>query len=646
MPTCVRWPPSSRRTPPEAGPAIGQFAAGGACCGHFSACRRSWSAARWWYRGSGTHTTARTARGPPSLIAVLLVLGVVATVCVGYVRHKLDFHLAVSAVYRGWLMPCRLAPTVALLLAGLVWRLLSSPSERTVSEVLADPWVIVLASASAASLSCLAGRRFVLTRLDAWVYPESGDQRRLLAASGAAFVQAAQVSHVGEVIARLVERGCGAPAWLLDASGAPLRARPGAGGGAPPAPLPRGSAIIHVLEATHEPLSVAPDDPASVFDLLPADDAAWGAAAAAAVVVPVFGSTVTLAGMVVVGRRFDDRLPSSLDVAFIETLAASAGLALDRLRLADASGEAGAPACVCSACGCVTAAGAPRECGCDAPPVEAPVPAVLADKFRLMRKLGAGGMGTVYLARDVGLARDVAIKTLERASASGVARLKGEAQVLAAVSHAGIAQIHGIESWRGRPLLVVECLRGGTLADRLRAGPLSSPSAVGIALAVAEALAALHESGYLRGDVKPSNIGFTSNGTTKLLDFGLARLVDDGSGLAGGTVPYLSPEVLGGAVPNAANDVWALGVVLYEMAAGRHPFAGGGVGEVTARIRRRRVEGRPGAADGDRVAVLGFAASMLEADRAARPMTAGAFGDALRARFPRSVSRGTSLSCT
>ena len=141
-------------------------------------------------------------------------------------------------------------------------------------------------------------------------------------------------------------------------------------------------------------------------------------------------------------------------------------------------------------------------------------------------------MGTVYLARDAGLARDVAIKTLERASASGVGRLKQEAQVLAAVSHAGIAQIHGIESWRGRPLLVVEYLAGGTLADRLRAGPLSAAVSVGIALAVAEALGALHESGYLHGDVKPNNIGFTSQGTPKLLDFGLARLADAGGGLA------------------------------------------------------------------------------------------------------------------
>ena len=179
-----------------------------------------------------------------------------------------------------------------------------------------------------------------------------------------------------------------------------------------------------------------------------------------------------------------------------------------------------------------------------------------------------GGMGAVYLTRDVYLARDVAIKTLERASASGVARLRQEAQVLAAVSHTGIAQIHGIESWLGRLLLVVEYLAGGTLAERLRGGPLPATAAVGIALAVADALAALHESGYLHGDVKPSNIGFTLNGTTKLLDFGLSRLADDGGGLAGGTVPYLSPELLGGSAPGEADDVWALGVVLYEMTVG------------------------------------------------------------------------------
>ena len=105
--------------------------------------------------------------------------------------------------------------------------------------------------------------------------------------------------------------------------------------------------------------------------------------------------------------------------------------------------------------------------------------------------------------------------------------------------------IGGVESWRGRPFLVVEVLAGGTLEDRLRDGPLAPSQAVSVVARLADALAALHEKGFLHGDVKPSNIGFTSEGSPKLLDFGLAHAVDDAA-MVGGTLHYLSPEVLAG----------------------------------------------------------------------------------------------------
>ena len=114
---------------------------------------------------------------------------------------------------------------------------------------------------------------------------------------------------------------------------------------------------------------------------------------------------------------------------------------------------------------------------------------------------------------------------------------------MSTVTHPGVAQIHGVESWRGRPFLVVEFLPGGTLEDRLRDGPLAPAQALSVAARLADALATLHEKGFLHGDVKPSNIGFTSEGSPKLLDFGLAHAVDD-TAMVGGTLPYLSPEVL------------------------------------------------------------------------------------------------------
>ena len=210
--------------------------------------------------------------------------------------------------------------------------------------------------------------------------------------------------------------------------------------------------------------------------------------------------------------------------------------------------------------------------------------------------------------------------------------LHSEAWAMSTVTHPAVAQIHGVESWRGRPFLVVEFLAGGTLEDRLRDGPLAPSQAVSVVARLADALAALHEKGCLHGDVKPSNIGFTAEGSPKLLDFGLAHSVDDAA-MVGGTLPYLSPEVLTGRPAEAADDVWSLCVVLYEMVSGRHPFAGGAPEEVQRRIRRQRLAaGGPAAsaAPAAAAAVSAFAASVLTAPRGGgRPGTVPAFAAAL-----------------
>ena len=258
-----------------------------------------------------------------------------------------------------------------------------------------------------------------------------------------------------------------------------------------------------------------------------------------------------------------------------------------------------------------------------------------------MRRLGSGGMGAVYVARDVRLHRDVAVKTLAGTSVPRLLGMKPEAWAMATVTHAGVAQIHGIESWRGRPFLVVEFLAGGTLADRLRRGPVQAPQAVAVTAVLADALAAVHEAGYLHGDIKPSNIGFTADGSPKLLDFGLARGRDDAV-LGGGTLGYASPEVLAGRPAEVGDDVWSLGVVLYEMVSGRHPFAGADVEEVTDRILRQHLScgGPARTRGGDPPPAVRFAVSMLTAPRSARPATARAFAGALR-RMPGQGPQGT-----
>ena len=208
-----------------------------------------------------------------------------------------------------------------------------------------------------------------------------------------------------------------------------------------------------------------------------------------------------------------------------------------------------------------------------------------------------------------------------------------QAWAMATVTHPAVAQVHGVESWRGRPFLVVEFLACGTLEDRLRDGPFAPAQAVSVVARLADALAALHEKGCLHGDVKPSNIGFTAEGSPKLLDFGVAHAVDDAA-MLGGTLSYLSPEVLAGRPAEEADDVWSLCVVLDEMVAGRHPFAGGDLEQVRHRIRRQRlVADDPDASTAPTAAttVAAFAASILTAPRARRPGTAPAFAAALAA---------------
>ena len=532
----------------------------------------------------------------------------------------------------------RLLGILALAPAAALGWLVASRPERVVGAVLADPLVQLLAAVGGVLLLLAAGRKRLLVRLDAWIHPETTDQRETLAGAAVALAQAGGIESIRRTVTRTVGRGCGSPAVLLVATRTEAEVEGFRAPDAGLAPLARASAVVHMLETAGGSLRVHPSDRTSHFGLLPPDDAAWVAETEADVVVPVPGSGAELLGVVVVGRRFDDRIVRPVDIPFLEALGAAAGLAVARLRAAQETGDRAleAPAAQeCPVCGCLTEAGEPAGCDCGRAYVGKEVPKLLAGKFRITRRLGSGGMGTAWLARDLRLERDVAVKTLTGVSTSRLMGLKPEAWAMATVSHPAVAGIYGIESWRGRPFLVVEFLPGGTLADKLRRGPLPAPRAVSVTTLLADALAALHEAGYLHGDVKPSNIGFMPSGSPKLLDFGLARETNDAD-TQGGTLRYLSPEVLSGLPAEEADDVWSLCVVLHEMVAGEHPFAGGGVDEVAGRIRRRRL-GRnvwPAAASESSSAVVAFTASMLTASRSARPATARAFSDALSGILP------------
>ncbi len=227
------------------------------------------------------------------------------------------------------------------------------------------------------------------------------------------------------------------------------------------------------------------------------------------------------------------------------------------------------------------------------------IPYILPGRFRFERRIGAGGMGVVYAGADLALGRRVAIKTLRQVSTEDAMRLRREARTAAAVSHPHLAPIYGMETWQGMPLLVMELLEGGTLAQRVtREEKLSPRETVELGCAMAGALAQLHAADILHRDIKPSNIGYTRDRVPKLMDFGIARVMFDladeeepepGEGdleddeLAAaelarhrlaGTLSYLSPEALRGEPADSTFDLWSLAIVLYECLLGRKVFVG------------------------------------------------------------------------
>jgi serine/threonine protein kinase/Tol biopolymer transport system component len=229
--------------------------------------------------------------------------------------------------------------------------------------------------------------------------------------------------------------------------------------------------------------------------------------------------------------------------------------------------------------------------------------------YEVLRRIGAGGMGEVYLARDTRLGRQVALKLLPAAAVlhyDRVRRFMQEAQVVSALNHPNILTIHEVAQSGTMHYIVTEYVEGETLRERLQRSPFRLREVLEVAVQLADALAAAHRTGIIHRDVKPENIMIRRDRIVKLLDFGLAKLMEDlaelGSadaeaptrqairtnpGMVMGTAAYMSPEQARGLAVDVRTDVWSLGCVLYEMVAGRRPFEGATHGDTIVLILER-----------------------------------------------------------
>ena len=280
--------------------------------------------------------------------------------------------------------------------------------------------------------------------------------------------------------------------------------------------------------------------------------------------------------------------------------------------------------------------------------------------YRITAAIGAGGMGEVYRATDTKLGRDVALKVLPAEMASSPERLERfqrEAKARALLDHPGIVTVHSVEEADGIHFLTMQLVEGQPLDRVIPEDGLPVERLIEIGTALADALAAAHDKGIVHRDLKPANIMVTDSGRVKVLDFGLARIArgeaTSGSelptdlrtreGVVIGTMPYMSPEQVQGHAVDHRSDLFSLGAIVYEMACGHRPFAGGVLGrarlrdpEGLAAPRRRAAAGAAGGARRSPVA-------LPRKDARERVQSAREIHDAFRACSGRSRRASTAL---
>ncbi len=532
------------------------------------------------------------------------------------VDRVVEIRLVVRSALQYALAKYTLLAIVMLPLAGMAWYLYGHRS-RTVLELVSGSGILLLGATALAAAIMLRTRHRALSALDRRFFREQYDARRILNDLVDRCGKSSTIDDLISLVCGEIDRALHLDDITLlvaTADGSMLR-----GADARIRPLSMSSGLAFLAEGDSAPFAVDLARADSMLRRLPAEERAWLADSGFALLVPLNGADGSLLGLMGLGHKLSELPFSREDRLLLQAIGASVALTIENRQLRKSTSSAlrqprspdvqptlrtdgTRPARECDACGRIY----PPEtgdCDCGSELMAALVPYVLAGKFQVDRRLGRGGMGVVYRALDTSLGRHVALKTLPRVGPDDAARLRHEAKAMAAVQHENLSVIFGAETWLDTPILVVELLVGGTLADRLRKGPIPCAQALDIGIALTRGVERLHRAGVLHCDIKPSNIGFTRDAVPKLLDFGLATVlqprpatsttttrsastaerfgvatsVEDEEMRFAGTPRYMSPEALAGQPRQQASDIWSLTVVLFEMIAGAPPFNGASV---------------------------------------------------------------------
>ncbi|NKB86639.1 MAG: protein kinase [Acidobacteria bacterium] len=579
------------------------------------------------------------------------------------VEQMLDLRVALGmalryGLARGSVLTITLAPLALLIV------FLGVNRDQPIVALLTGPETVVLAALGIVGAVALRSRTRLLDVVDRRFFRERYDASAVLATLGHHTRSATDVVDLADSIPERINAAMHldrAALLTLDETGSeyasPTRTA---------APLAANWTLTSLLQGSSAPLRLKSDDPASPFARLPDAERDWIENSGFEMLVPLFGGSGDLVGAVGLGAKRSEMPFSERDERLLISIATPAGLVIEKHlpRQPDSpqpvakSVSEPDPARECPTCMRVFASGTASCEQCASDLSDASVPHFLAGKFRVDRRVGAGGMGVVYSAVDVNLRRRVALKALPRASHPRVLRMRREARAMAAVSHPNLASIYGLEPWRLGWVLIMEYVDGGTLTDQLERGPMSTADALAMGRALAASLECLHESGILHRDVKPSNIGVMEDGRWRLMDFGVVRILSGASnaevptstgtldpaeplaetldeplttstGAVVGSPLYLSPEAALGESPVEAFDLWSLSLVLYEAIAGRNPMRRETVAATLSAITDARVpDVRTFSPDVD-AGVAEFLARALARKRADRFASAAEFRSAL-----------------